>query len=84
MLKTHHLLLGKIVTKRKTKGGLGVINLRMQNEVLLLKNLHKFYNKEDLPWMNLIWTNYYRNGQIPSQVKKGVILVEYNEMLRYL
>jgi hypothetical protein len=41
MLKTHHLLLGKIVTKRKTKGGLGVINLRMQNEVLLLKNLKK-------------------------------------------
>jgi hypothetical protein len=71
MLKTHHLLLGKIVTKRKTKGGLGVINLRMQNEVLLLKNLKKIYNKEDLPWMNLIWTNYYRNGQIPGQVKGG-------------
>jgi hypothetical protein len=74
----------KNCNKAKTKGCLGVINSRMQNEVLLLKNLHKFYNKEDLPWMNLIWTNYYRNGQIPSQVKKGVILVEYNEMLRYL
>jgi hypothetical protein len=35
----------KIVTKPKLKGGLGVINLRLHNEVLLMKNLHKFFNK---------------------------------------
>ena len=27
------------------KGGLGVLNLRLQNDALLLKQLHKFYSK---------------------------------------
>jgi hypothetical protein len=41
------------VTRPKMKGGggggLGVLKLRVQNETLLLKNLHKFLNKADLP-----------------------------------
>jgi hypothetical protein len=36
------------VTKPKSKGGLGVIKLRLQNDALLMKNLHNFFNKEDL------------------------------------
>jgi hypothetical protein len=55
----------------KEEGGLGVIDLRVQNEALLLKNLHKFFNKENLPWVNLIWDNYYKNGKLPSATKKG-------------
>jgi hypothetical protein len=43
-----------MVTKPKSIGGFGVINLRMQNEALLIKNLHKFFNKEDLPWVRLV------------------------------
>jgi hypothetical protein len=39
----------KLVTRPKRKGGLGVIRLRLQNEALLIKNLHKFYSKADLP-----------------------------------
>jgi hypothetical protein len=35
-------------------GGLGVLKLRVQNDVLLLKNLHKFFNKADLSWVHLI------------------------------
>jgi hypothetical protein len=31
-----------LVTKPKDKGGLGVINLSVQNDALLLKHLHKF------------------------------------------
>lgn len=31
------------------EGGLGVINLKTQNEALLLKNLHKFFNRADTP-----------------------------------
>jgi hypothetical protein len=31
---------------------------------LLLKNLHKFYNREDIPWVNLIWSKYYANGDV--------------------
>jgi hypothetical protein len=40
----------KIVTKPKNRRGLGVINLRLQNDALQIKNLDKFFNKADLPW----------------------------------
>ena len=53
------------VSKPKNKGGLGVIDLRTQNEALLLKHLDKFYNKKDIPWVNMIWHSYYSQGQIP-------------------
>jgi hypothetical protein len=32
-----------MVGKTKKKGGLGILNLKIQNEGLLLKYLHKFY-----------------------------------------
>jgi hypothetical protein len=48
-----------MVQKPKNKGGLGVINLSVQNDALLVKHLHKFYNKVDVPWVNLIWSKYY-------------------------
>lgn len=51
----------ELVCRPKEKGGLGVINLRIQNEALLLKHLHKFYNKVDVPWVKLIWDSYYYN-----------------------
>ena len=49
------------ILKPKTKGGLSIINLRLQNDALLLKHLHKFYSKEDVPWVGLIWNKYYTN-----------------------
>jgi hypothetical protein len=52
-------------TKPKTKGGLGIIDLRYQNDALLLKHLDKFYNKKDISWVNMIWNTHYSNGQIP-------------------
>lgn len=36
-----------------------MINLRLQNDALLMKHLHKFYNKMDVPWVQLIWEKYY-------------------------
>jgi hypothetical protein len=48
-----------LVIKPKNKGGLGVLNLRLQNDALLLKHLHKFYSRQDIPWVNLIWLTYY-------------------------
>lgn len=33
----------------KEEGGLGVLNLKTQNESLLLKHLHKFFNRADIP-----------------------------------
>ena len=48
-----------MVQKPKSKGGLGVINLRLQNDALLMKQLHKFYNKVDIPWVQMVWFKHY-------------------------
>jgi hypothetical protein len=32
---------------------------------LLLKHLNKFYNKKNIPWVNLVWNTYYPNGEMP-------------------
>lgn len=41
----------EMVCVSKEEGGLGVIDIEKQNKALLTKNLHKFYSKEDLPWV---------------------------------
>ena len=38
-----------MVTKSKEEGGLGVLDFKTQNEAMLLKNFHKFYNRADIP-----------------------------------
>ena len=48
--------------KPKSKGGLGVINLRF--DALLMKHLHMFYNKENIPWVQLVWFKHY-SGRVP-------------------
>lgn len=53
----------------KKKGGLGILNLRNQNTALQLKNLDKFFNKKDIPWVNLIWSTHYKNGKLPQASK---------------
>jgi hypothetical protein len=58
------LVAWKMVTKPKA-------NLRLQNGALLLKNLHKFFNQEDMPGVKLLWINYYSNGHVPGQSAKG-------------
>jgi hypothetical protein len=55
----------KLVARPKRKGGLRVIRLRLQNDALLMKHLHKFFSKEDLPWVQLIWRKYYSNDRLP-------------------
>lgn len=40
-----------LVTKTKEEGGLGVLDLKTQNEALLMKNPHKIFNKSDTPWV---------------------------------
>lgn len=42
------------VCKLKDKGGLGVIDLKVQNKALLMKHLHKFFGRANIPWVNLI------------------------------
>jgi hypothetical protein len=60
-----------MVTKAKAEGGLGVLDLQTQNEALLIKNLHKFFNRADIPWVHLVWEKHYANGKLPGQNKKG-------------
>ena len=59
-----------MVMKPKIKGGLGVLNLGMQNDALLVKQLNKFYNKRDIPRVHLIWSKYYSNGKVPHGTKE--------------
>ena len=58
------------VTTPKENGGLGVINLKVQNKALLLKFLHKFFNKQDIPWVLLIWNTYYSNCRIAYAMRE--------------
>jgi hypothetical protein len=56
----------------KKSGGLGVLDLKQQNKALLIKNLYKFYNYQDIPWVQLIWRAYYDSGVLPDQtIMKG-------------
>lgn len=62
----------QLVCTSKEHGGLGVLNLQTQNESLLLKNLHKFYNQVNIPWVQLLWACYYSTGTLPmANTRKG-------------
>jgi hypothetical protein len=58
------------VCRPKKHGGLGVLNLELQNKALLLKQLHKFYSKADVPWVHLVWSLY--GEEVPhAKSKRG-------------
>jgi hypothetical protein len=59
-----------MVCKPKKHGGLGVLNLELQNKALLIKQLHKFFTKENMPWVHLIWS-LYGEGVPHAQLKRG-------------
>ena len=69
--KGYNLAAWDLVRRPKSKGGLGVINLSLQNDALLLKQLDKFYTKENIQWVNLIWGKYYRAGVPHLAREKG-------------
>lgn len=43
--KGYNLAAWEMVIRPKQKGGLGIKDLELQNDALLLKHLNKFYNK---------------------------------------
>jgi hypothetical protein len=47
-------------------GGLGVIDLAVQNKALLLKHLHKFFNRDDVTWVDLTWKAFYTAALAPQ------------------
>jgi hypothetical protein len=60
-----------MVCMSKDCGGLGALNLYTQNESLILKHLHKFFNNLDIPWVQLIWNCHYLNGSLPINNNKS-------------
>ena len=48
-----------------------MVRIETQNKALLLKFLHKFFNSHDIPWVNLVWSNYYRTTRMPGCSKIG-------------
>jgi hypothetical protein len=64
-------LFGKKKRKLNNQGGLGGLNLDIRNKALLIKYLHKFFDRHDIPWVNLIWHRYYPNGGIPGNHWEG-------------
>lgn len=50
---------------------MGVLNIKTQNEALLIKHLHKFFNKDDIPRVSLVWETYYDSRKLPGNSKKG-------------
>jgi hypothetical protein len=65
------LVAWKKATRPKDQGGLGIIDLRAHNKALLVKFLHKFYNKVELPWVQLTWKAFYSH-HIPPHHRKQV------------
>jgi hypothetical protein len=49
----------------KEEGGLGFIDLNAQNKSLLMKQLHKFFNKSNVPWVQLIWDHHFTRVKLP-------------------
>jgi hypothetical protein len=69
--KGYNLAAWDLVQMPKEKGGLGVIDLSIQNDALLLKQLDKFYRKVDVPWIRLIWKKYYSEDVPHLSREKG-------------
>jgi hypothetical protein len=45
---------------------------------LLLKFLDKFFNRHNIPWVNLIWNTHYSNGELPQpENEKGSFWWKY-------
>ena len=61
-----------LVCRPKSFGGLGVMDLSVQNDALLIKHLFKFFNKMDVPWVSLIWDTYYASA--PPKSRKAAVL----------
>jgi hypothetical protein len=66
--KGGNLVAWEVVMQPKEKGGLGVLNLRLQNDALLMKHLSKFYNHANIPWVQLIWNKY--SSKVPHAARE--------------
>jgi hypothetical protein len=47
------------------------MNFEIQNQALLLKQLHKFYCQADTPWVKLVWSLYSPDVPPHAQTRRG-------------
>lgn len=59
-----------LVTRTKSEGGLGVKKISTHNGALLRKTCIIF-NHHSIPWVQLLWENYYTGNILPGQRKGG-------------
>jgi len=69
MKRGGNLMAWETVQKPKRQGGLGIVNLRLQNDAFLLKHLHKFYNQANIPWVKLVRFKYYQD-KVPHATRE--------------
>jgi hypothetical protein len=51
-------------------GGMGILDIATHCQALLMKYLHKFLNKMNTPWVNIIWETYYQEN-LPGERMVG-------------
>jgi hypothetical protein len=68
--------------KPKTQGGLGIIDIKSQNDALLMKFLDKFFNHADVTWVTLTWAKFSSSDQIPPQARSPVGSFWWKEVLK--
>jgi hypothetical protein len=59
----------KLVTRPKSEGDLGVLKISVHNEALLMKNLHKFFNRHNIPRVQLLW----KTGTTITLLPRGAV-----------
>ena len=48
------------------------LTLRSRKMPSSQKNLHKFFNRADVPWVELILEKHYINEKLPNHIKRGL------------
>lgn len=56
---THPLAALDLMCRHNLQGGLGILNLKVQNQALLLKPIHRYIHKADVPWVMMVWYKHY-------------------------
>jgi hypothetical protein len=69
-----------MIPLQKKCGGLGIVDFQKHNAALLIKFLNKFYNKVDLPWVHLLWSEYYL--EVVPHAKKMMGLFWWQDVLK--
>jgi len=44
-----------------------------------MKNLDKFFNKKDIPWLHMVWEKLYSNNRLPAHTRKGSFVERYSQ-----